>query len=406
MAVPTLTTSTVLASTAARQGLGGQPFDGDIPSLTRAIVGLHATEPTSIYLSAWARLEGFTRGDMDRALFDDHSVVRWLAMRRTLWVVAADDVSMVHQAAVPRLLGPEERRLHKLIVLGELADEAGAAARAARIEADILAVVAEQGQAYGTDISARVPEMKTTYPYALDKPYGGHFSLGSRINGVVCLRGGMVRARPKGGWRSNQYSYALRERWLPGIDPEAMDPTAARAELVRRYLMAFGPASPDDILWWTGFTKGHVKMALVALGTKLAPVRVEGEAEEQLMLSERVEAVRSTEPLEPSQVALLPTLDPLVMATKHRRRLLDADGYALLHDRNGNAGPSVLAGGRVVGGWVQRKDGPVVWRLFEDLGVEATRALEVQAARLEAFLEGERVMPNFPTPLMRELRGQ
>ena len=368
-------------------------------------MGLHATEPTSIYLSAWARLPGFEREAMDRALFEDHSVVRWLAMRRTLWVVAADDVPMVHQACMPRLLGPEEKRLHKLMVLGELADEAGAPTRAAQIQADILAVVADLGQAYGTDISARVAEMKTTYPYALDKPYGGHFSLGSRINSVVCMRGGMVRAKPKGGWRSNQYSYALRERWLPGVDPESMDSSEARSALVRRYLGAFGPASLDDIQWWMGFTKGQVRQAVAALGSELAQVRVEGEAEEQLMSAECVEVLLRTEPLDPACVFLLPTLDPWVMATKHRRRLMEPDGYALLHDRNGNAGPSVLAGGRVVGGWVQRSDGPIVWRLFEDIGAEAACALEAQAARLEAFLEGERVMPNFPTPLMRELRG-
>ncbi len=405
MAVPTLTPSSVLAQRAARQGLAGQPFDGDLPALARAIVGLHATEPTSIYLSAHARQAAFDRPAVERALFEDRAVVRWLAMRRTLWVVAVDDVPLVHQACVPRLLGPEERRLHKLMVLGELSDHAGAPARAAQIEADILRVVGELGQAFGTDISARVPEMKTTYPYALDKPYGGHFSLGSRINGVVCMRGGVVRARPKGGWRSNQYSYALRDAWLPGVDPEGVDPAAARSSLVRRYLDAFGPASLNDIQWWTGFTKGQVKAAVKALGPALSPVRVAGEQGEQLVPADDLDAIAASEPLDQACVTLLPTLDPWVMATKHRRRIMGADGYALLHDRNGNAGPSILAGGRVVGGWVQRSDGRVVWRLFDELGREATGALEAAGAAMEVYLAGERVMPNFPTPLMRELRN-
>ncbi len=405
MAVPTLTPERILASRAGRQGLGSSPFHGDLASLAQAIVGLHATEPTSIYMSAWVRQPAFDRPAVQRALFEERSVVRWLAMRRTLWVVAARDVALVHQAAVPRLLGPEERRLYKLMVLGELADEAGAPARLARIEADILAVVGELGQAFGTDISARVPELKTTYPYALDKPYGGHFSLGSRINSVVCMRGGVVRAKPKGGWRSNQYSYALRQAWLPGIEPEAMDPVEARSALVSRYLEAFGPASLDDIQWWTGFTKGQVKAAVKAQGASLATVRVDGEGGERIAPAADLEDLASAEPLDPACVTLLPTLDPWVMATKHRRRLMDADAYALLHDRNGNAGPSIIAAGRVVGGWVQRKDGPVVWRLFEDIGSEATRALEAKAAMLEAYLAKERVMPNFPTPLMRELRN-
>jgi hypothetical protein len=405
MAVPTLTGTSVLAAAAARQGLAGRPFPGDIPGLARALVSLHATEPTSVYLSAWARLEGFERDDMDQALFDEHSVVRWLAMRRTMWVVASDDLPMVHQAVVPRLLGPEQRRLHKLMVLGELADQAGAAARAERIEADILAVVAELGQAYGTEISARVPEMKTTYPYALDKPYGGHFSLGSRINSVVCMRGGLVRARPRGGWRSNQYSYALRESWLPGIDPEAVEPARARRQLVRRYLEAFGPAGIDDIQWWTGFTKGEVREAVAALGDSLVTVAVQGEEGERLVPASSLPALDAAPRLDPGCVQLLPSLDPWVMATKHRRRLMGAAAYRWLHDRNGNAGPSILAGGRVVGGWAQHPDGTVRWRLFEDVGAEATRAVAAQAERLETFLGAERVMPNFPTPLMRELRG-
>ncbi len=405
MAVPTLTSSAILSRCAARQGLGGRPFEGTLPELARCLVGLHATEPTSIFLSAWARRPGFDRPAVERELFEAHSVARWLAMRRTLWVVAADDLSLVHQACVPRLLGPDQRRLEKMLVLGELADEAGAHALLEDIEARILGVVDALDGAYGTDISARVPEMKTTYPYAVDKPYGGRFALGPRINAVVCMRGGMVRTRPKESWRSNQYAYALRERWLPEVQLEAWDPTAARAELVRRYLQAFGPAGPDDIQWWTGFTKGQVKQAVAGLGAGLAGVRVDGEEGEQLLLPEQLDGCRAASPLDPAQVALLPTLDPLVMATKHRRRLMGRDGYALLHDRNGNAGPSILAGGRVVGGWVQRSDGRVVWRLFEDIGAEATRALEAQGSRLEAYLGDERVMPNFPTPLMRELRA-
>ncbi len=405
MPLPTLQAPAVLAHGAARQGLGSEPFPGDIPALTRALVGLHATEPTSIHLSAWARLAGFERGHLERALFEERTVLRWLAMRRTLWVVAAEDVPMAHQAAVPRLLGPEERRLHKALVLAELCDQAEAPALLRDIEARILAAVEERGEAYGSELSELIPEMAASFPYAPDKPWGGRVALGSRLSGLACMRGGLVRARPRGGWRSNQYAYALRQAWLPGLEPEALTPARAQAALVGRYLEAFGPASLEDVQWWTGFTKGAVRAAVAALGEALVPVRVEGEGGEQWLPAEALAALRSVEPPHPGRVHLLPTLDPWVMATKHRGRLMGPEGYALLHDRNGNAGPSVVVAGRVVGGWAQRPDGPLVWRLFEDIGGEATRALEAEAARLEAFLGGERVMPNFPTPLMRELRG-
>jgi hypothetical protein len=57
----------------------------------------------------------------------------------------------------------------------------------------------------------------------------------------------------------------------------------------------------------------------------------------------------------------------------------------------------------VVGGWGQRPDGEVVFRLLEDVGGEATAAVEAETARLQAWLGGVRVTPRFRTPLEREL---
>ena len=54
----------------------------------------------------------------------------------------------------------------------------------------------------------------------------------------------------------------------------------------------------------------------------------------------------------------------------------------LLFDSNGNAGPTVWWEGRVVGGWSQRGDGEIVCRLLEDVGSDALRAVEQEAARL------------------------
>jgi hypothetical protein len=74
-----------------------------------------------------------------------------------------------------------------------------------------------------------------------------------------------------------------------------------------------------------------------------------------------------------------------------------------LFDRSGNAGPTVWSNGRVVGGWAQRPDGQIVFRLFEDIGVEACRSLEDAAAQLAELLGTTRILPKFRTPLEREL---
>jgi hypothetical protein len=100
--------------------------------------------------------------------------------------------------------------------------------------------------------------------------------------------------------------------------------------------------------------------------------------------------------------ALLPALDPSAMGWAARDWYL-GDHRAALFDRSGNIGPTVWWGGRIVGGWAQRKDGEVVWRLLEDVGRAVTKAVEQEAAELAAWLGAVRVTPRFRTPLEREL---
>jgi hypothetical protein len=76
-----------------------------------------------------------------------------------------------------------------------------------------------------------------------------------------------------------------------------------------------------------------------------------------------------------------------------------------LFDNTGNAGPTIWWDGRVVGGWAQGKGGEVVTRLLEDVGLEAARQVEAEAARLSQWIGPLRVTPRFRTPLERELVG-
>jgi len=74
-----------------------------------------------------------------------------------------------------------------------------------------------------------------------------------------------------------------------------------------------------------------------------------------------------------------------------------------LFDRSGNIGPTVWWDGRVIGGWAQRKDGEIVFRLLEDAGPGAIAAVTAEAERLQTWLGTVRITPRFRTPLEREL---
>jgi len=104
-------------------------------------------------------------------------------------------------------------------------------------------------------------------------------------------------------------------------------------------------------------------------------------------------------------VAFLPSLDPTTMGWKERAFTLGDHGAFAgpLFDRNGNAGPTVWADGRVVGGWAQAADGTVVYRLLSEVPRRRVAQLEREAVRLSRLLEGTVVKPRFPTALQREL---
>ena len=75
----------------------------------------------------------------------------------------------------------------------------------------------------------------------------------------------------------------------------------------------------------------------------------------------------------------------------------------VVFDSTGNAGPTVWWDGRVVGGWSQRRDGEIVFKLLEDVGRDVVAAVEAEAGRVGSWLGEVRFSPGFLPPFQREL---
>ena len=73
------------------------------------MTALHATEPSTPHLSLHARMRELTVDDVERALYDDRSIVRVMAMRRTLWIVTRDLVPAVAGSAGRRVADIQRR---------------------------------------------------------------------------------------------------------------------------------------------------------------------------------------------------------------------------------------------------------------------------------------------------------
>ena len=99
------------ARLARRHRLAAGHRAGDVEQAAESMVCLHATDPATVYLSAWARVDGMAVPDMERALYDDRSLVKHLAMRRTLFVFPRATLSVAQAGASDRVADSERRRL-------------------------------------------------------------------------------------------------------------------------------------------------------------------------------------------------------------------------------------------------------------------------------------------------------
>lgn len=399
--------STVNEYVAHKQHLLPETRLADMVQVCRDLVALHATGATVPYLSLWARVPGFEREMLDEALYQRRELARLMAMRVTLHLVPSDQAPTFLRAcrATVERRTPARFRGANLLAAAGLCQAREASALLEQVERQIVALLVQQGPATLSEISEQVPELQATMQHDVGKAYEGQFSIGSRLIAEMCARGALIRARPRGSWRSNLYEYAALGDWLPGADPEGTDPEAARTWLVGQYLAAFGPVLVEDILWWTGFPKGNIQTALKALETETVPVMVEGLGEGYVMLAEDARRLdRFSRPQDP-YVSFLPGLDPLIMGYRDRRRYLAAGHEAHVVARAGNTVPTVWVNGRVAGAWGQRPDGRLVYGLFEPVDEEVQDLLAREAARLERFLAGEYLAPRYHTPFTRGLEA-
>jgi len=365
---------------------------GDAVDAARAVVALHSTDAVTVFLSVLARTSGVAPADVERALYDDRSLVRVLAMRRTLWVVPRPLLPVVVAAATRAVAARERRRLEGFI------RDAGVSTRPAawlaRAETAALAAVEARGEAFTREVSADVPSLATKVRLGAGTRWEVAPSAASRVLPLLAMDGRLVRGRPRTDWSNGQFRWVPTAAWL-GEEVEELDPAAAQAELARLWLGAFGPATETDLRWWAGWTAREARAALAAVPHE--EVDLGGRAT-GLVLAGDVEPV---EPPEPS-AALLPTLDPTTMGWKQRDWYLGPHA-GVLFDRNGNAGPTVWWDGRVVGGWSQRRDGELVYELLEDVGADAVAAVEAEAERVAAWIGEVRFSPGFLPPFQRAL---
>ena len=268
-----------------------------------AMVVLHATDPATVFLEGWARMADPSPESIEDELYEKPTVLRMLAMRRTLFIVPLPDVPIVLAGGSRDVAERERPRTVKMLTDAGIGPDP--AAHLAELEEIALAAIREHGEVSTTELRGIDPRLAERMTLARGKSYEGSMAVISRVVHHLALEGRIGRGRPRGSWVSGQFRWSPIERWFPsGIPQRPLE--EARAELVRRWLHTFGPATRDDVRWWTGWTVGATRKALDAIGA--VEVALDGGAK-GYALPDDLEPVQAPAPW----VRLLPALDATTM---------------------------------------------------------------------------------------------
>ncbi len=334
----------------------------DPAAMAQHLLGLQAQEPLPPYLSVAARVDGFDPRDLSRALAE-RRVLRVLLMRGTIHTVTSDDARLLRSLVQP--------------FLDKVSRNSGASRPAAHVPlADLVAA----GRALLADgpvpVRALGVALAGRFPDALPS------ALVNRLREATPL----VQVPPRGLWgRPGGVAYVTLESWLGepdgALDALADDAsrTAALAAVVRRYLAAFGPATPADVTTWSGIT--GARAVFDSLGDELVPHRTDdGRTVWDLAGAELAE------PDVPAPVRLLGRYDNVWLSHAGRDRVTPPDARRRWMGSNGGVGSVVLVDGVMTGLWSTTGEGRVEVELFDRVSRSERAELDVESARVEALL--------------------
>ncbi len=228
------------------------------------VVALHASDPATVYLTAAARLNEPSVDAVASSLYESRRLVRHHAMRRTIWVMSHAVLPVAHRSTTLKIAQAERRRLLNVLDRNDRWLDAA-------IE-EIAALTREHGPSQTRTIGQLLPHLAFEVTVGSATKHPATVRAHTRVVVQGGFEGKLCRTRPVGSWTASTYAWVAAEAWHDhDLSSMGTDPTRqreAKADLVERWLLRFGPGTETDISWWTGMTKTDVRNALSDTGAQ------------------------------------------------------------------------------------------------------------------------------------------
>lgn len=275
----------------------------DAAAVVHAAAGIQAQEPLAAALSIRARSAGLLRGDVDRALVEERSIVRLWAMRGTIHLVPSEDAAWLVDLLGPLGTTGSLRRLQQLGVPEQDVPRA-------------IELIRQTLAEHGPLTRAELMEPLSRAGITTDGQAAAHLPGLAALQGIVC----------NGPMRGGKPTYVLRDDWL-GRDLPRLSREQAVAELARRYVRAFGPAEPEDFASWSGLPLRDARAGWPKGGSPVA------------------------EPPARGDTRLLPAFDTYLLGYRTRDFCVPPEHARAVWPGGGIVRPTVVVDGRGVGTW-------------------------------------------------------
>jgi hypothetical protein len=304
------------------------------------IAGIQAQYAPSSYVAMWARIQGFEREQLTRAL-ERRTLIQGTLLRGTIHIVSRAEYWPWAEA----IREPRREWLR-------------------RAWPELAALDTDRANATLRDALRRGPRHRNELIELLGKDAFQAADLD------------VVRVPPSGTWEHRRADlYAAAEDWL---GPNDADADAGRELIVRRYLAAFGPARAADIQSWSNIGLPRVKAALE---------RVELRTFRDEQGRELVDLPRAPlpHPETPAPPRFIPVWEPMLLVHARRTGALPEEFRPILFTSKLPASMSTfLLDGVVAGAW-RYEQGRIELQPFRKLTRAERDELKDEQERLEAF---------------------
>ena len=304
-------------------------------TICRDMCGAQAQVMSAAYLQLWARNHAITRAEIDNQLWKTRALVKTSLMRQTLHLVPADEFPLYIAAVKPSRIAGAMRIMAKFGIERE--------------EAEALSTLIMEALAQGP--LGRTAINDKVRPKVSNKVRAWMARVWSIVRlpvaeGLICY------GRDEG----SEVCFIRVDRWLPELKPEAISAVKAQCVLFRKYLSAYGPATPTDFAHWAGISMAEAKAIPALLESEL--VEIFSDQKKCFLLREDV-AFLNKKFAEENSIRLLPSFDSYLLAHREKDHLLSAKNYKRVYRNQGWISPVVLINGAVAGVWsykIQNKE--------------------------------------------------